>query len=624
MKDNLANINKGYFHFENPEYLWFLAALIIFIGCEFLLGRRFAFSLKKLRKFIDEHLLKHLLLENDNQKRNKLKIVFMLLLWCLLIFALANPRWNFTEVESFKPNVNIVFLVDLSKSMDAEDEKPSRIERVKQEIRDIISNVTGVNTGVIAFASQAHIISPVTNDRSSVEYLIDSLDTELISVQGSNIAAALKSAHLLLKPLSGGINYIVIMSDGDFEKNVDLSVARDFKEVEIITYAFGSKEGAPIPLKEGGFLKYGGKMILSKLEEQNLLKLSGESNKYIKASYLDDDLKRLQNIIESGKATEKKKFSSMRIWEDNFYIFLIAALIIILPFFRKGAVFPVIVLLFSSNSYAQEEQNLDFLKKENIIEKLTNGDFFRNQDQRALRYYDEKQFDDAAKNFNSDYNKGISYYRSEDYQKAEELFRKSDSIESTYNLGNALLKQLKAKEAIKAYESVLKRNRMHEEAAHNLEIAKRLLQKQQQNQTSQQNNKNHDNKQQDQDKNQGQDNDSQNNDAQNDEQKNKDNKRQNQQNNKDQDQNGRPEEQRDSSNQKKNQASSNPQNRKNNQDQEGEQQTGGNEERNKLDIEAEKLFKKISGDPKELMKNRFRFEEGSQGKLSPSEAPRPW
>ena len=502
MAELITNFDNRYFHFEHPQYLWLLIVPFILIFLYLLLGRKFQFSLKKLRNFIDEHLLKHLLMEKDDKKKSRIKNLSYFLIFILLILALANPRWDFTEVESFKPNVNIIFAVDLSRSMDARDEKPSRIERVQQEISDILDNLSGVNFGIIGFANQTHVISPITDDKNALEYMKDTISTDLISIQGSNIEAALSSANLLLKPVKDGINYIILMTDGDFGQKISPSLKNKYQDVQIIPYAFGSTEGAPIPQPQGGFLKYGGKMVITKLDNQNLLNLASKPQYYIKSSYLDDDIEKLKSIIESGKKVEEAKFTSMRVWHDRFYIPLALALLISVFFFKRGSSFPAIIITLICLSFPatikansetknseqnQDELNLEFLKLDKLFNSIKSGDIFKNQDQMAVKHLDNKAFDKAIENFSSPYNKGVAAFRKKDYQKAEEFFKQQNDLKSTYNLANAQLKQLKLEEAIKSYEKVLAENPNHINAKHNLEIAKKLLEKQQQQQKKNQN-----------------------------------------------------------------------------------------------------------------------------------------
>ena len=604
MSFDLLNIDWNYFGFEKPAFLSLALFFVLFLLFEYFPGRNYFYSLTSLKKFIDKHLIKHLIRGSENKRKSWIRTVIVSLIWILLVAAFANPRWDFEEVESFKPNVNLIILLDISKSMDAQDQKPSRLERAKQEIMDIVKKAEAANIGIIAFANQAHIISPVTDDRNAISYLLPSVTTDLVGVQGSNIEAGLRSAAILLKPLQGGVNYVLVMSDGGFE-NIDKikSLSKLVKGAQIITYGFGGDEGAPIPDADGKFMQDGEKTVMTKLEKQNLISLSGLDN-YIQATYLDDDSEKVINIVSSKVDTIKQKTKLFKLWHDRFYIPLIAAALLILPFFRKGAIFPIIILLFSVNSFAQDENDVvDDPDPANLVEDIKTkietdsrmkkfmDSMFKNEDQQAQDPFEARQYQAAQEKFSDDYNKAVAQFRTGNYEEAEKYFgiEKDENIDSEYNFGNAQLLQYKIKEAIATYESVLKKQPDHADAKHNLEIAKKLLK----------NNKN-------QNKNE---------DQQDNKDKNKD-----QQDNKDKsgDQDKNKQDQQDKGS-KPNQQGGNGQQNKDSSDNDGK------EAKNELNIQAKSILSKVSSDPAKLMKSRFNYEEGKGDKQGSGVVnPKPW
>ena len=237
--------------------------------------------------------------------------------------------------------------------------------------------------------------------------------------------------------------------------------------------------------------------------------------------------------------------------------------------------------------------SLDFLKFENI-----EYNFFKNKNEQAVEDFSNKKFKKARKKFSSNYNKAVTVYRQKKYADAEALFSKSDSISSTYNKGNAQLMQLKAEEAIKSYEDVLKRNPNHKNAKHNLEIAKKILEKQKREQkkneedTKKNNPQDKNNKQEDKKDEKNSEN-SENGDADN---KNKDDKKDDKnQKNKEDKENKEDKTQLDFGGKSK-------QNKK-------PQENPLNTQQNELEINAERIFKKIGSDPEKLLKNRFKAKE---------------
>ncbi len=612
MDFSFKDFSWEYFGFENFAALSLALLVILFLLFEYFPGRNYFYSLNQLKKFVDKHLISHLIKGSESKKRSWIRIIIVSFIWLFLVVALANPRWDFESVESYKPNINLVILLDISKSMDAADEKPSRLERAKQEIVDIIKKSDLANIGIIAFANQAHIISPVTDDRNALMYLLPSVSTGLVGVQGSNIEAGLKSADLLLRSMGGGANYILVISDGGFEDEKDLkSLKNSVRNGKIISFGIGKTEGAPIPDKNGGFIKENDKTVLTKLEKENLIKLSGLED-YIQGSYRDDDTQKVISIITSQIDVAKSKSRLQKIWHDRFYIPLIIAALIILPFFRRGAMFPaILVMLFAGESFAQNMPEESAVKKRTTLEEVTTL-MFKNDDQQAKDLYEERQYKEAAEKYSSDYNKGTSLFRDGDMKGAEDRFSVAaqNNIEAEYNLGNAQLLQDKIKEAIATYESVLKKSPKHEDAKINLEIAKKL----QQNQNKSDNGDNKDKSQDQQGGGQGQNN--------KDTQSGKPDggNGQNGNNAKDQQDNGQQGGGKEGGQQqqKKDGDSSG-------EDGDNSQESGGNMDKKELDIQAKSILSKISSDPEKLMKNRFKYEEGkSGGKAYNNKNPRPW
>lgn len=606
--ESFVTNSATYLNFEHSFYfLLILLCPVIFI-LEYMFGRNSFYSLQKLRKFIDAHLIKYIVSKGESRRKAYFRLGSLFLFIIFTAFALANPRWDFTEIESYKPNTNIIFLLDVSNSMLAEDEKPNRLERAKQEISDVMTNVENANFALIAFAHQAHVISPLTDDKDNLNYLLPSVTTDIVSIQGSNVAAAIIAAKQLIKTSESGVNYIVVLSDGGFESLSD--VPRLDKQTEIITYGFGTPEGAPIPDADGSFIKNNNnKIVLSKLEQRNMENLAGSKGLYVKATYLDDDVSQLKSKILSKMIVEKSKYSNMRVWNDRFYIFVILAMLVLAPFFARGARFPVIIVMLSLPFSSNAEEIKNKLSTDMLNFKNIEYNFFNNQNEQAEIDFHKRKYSTAAKKFTSDYNKGVSYYRAKKYDKAEENFAKDKSVTSTYNLGNAQLRQFKLEDAIRSYENVLKREPAHQDAKFNLEIAKKMLKRQQEEQKkNEQDRKNDKDKQNDkQNENKKDDQNNSQNDNGNDGQQSKDGD-ENKQSEKNQD--GQEEKTKIDFGKSK----------------EGDKQQDKSliQKQNELQMKADKIFKKINSDPEKLMKNRFKIEEEKLGDKQLKEDIKPW
>ncbi|MDX1949012.1 MAG: VWA domain-containing protein [Rickettsiales bacterium] len=482
MKEVFENIFDANFHFEKQDFLWLCLLGLLFICLEFFPGRRLSFSLEKLRKFIDKPLIKHLLTKGDSKYKLVFNTIIISIVWLLLVVAIANPRWDYTDIEAFRPDVNIVFLVDVSNSMNADDEMPSRLTRVKQEIFDITNNISSVNYALVAYSHNASVITPLTDDEKIINYYAGILNTNLMPIQGSNIEAGLDVATNLLSKYENAVNYIILMSDGEFTSQIPTQKLTKIKEkINLVSYGFGTLEGSPIRNIQGDFIREKGKLVISKINAENLFEISGEE-KFIKANYLEDDVKKLKSFIDGDIIKQESKYKSLRVWNNRFYIPLALAMIILAFYFRKGASFPVILILisFPYHTFAEnisEENSYDELKFENIF----SWDFFKNRNQIAENRFKTGKYSEAKDLFLDDYNKGVAAYKQRSFFEAEKFF--SNALENNsnalYNLANSQLKQLKAEESIENYKKFLEKNPNHQKAKTNLEIAQKILQQQQ-------------------------------------------------------------------------------------------------------------------------------------------------
>ncbi len=466
------------FHFASPFWLWGVVILpaLWFIYALFYKPHNSAYN--KLKDFADPHLLPHLLENNEGQKSQKRDIWRSLLLWSLIwagaILAMAGPRWDYTQVEAFAPARSLIMVLDLSRSMDAQDIKPSRLVRARQEIEDILRLGDGVKFGLVAFDATTHMITPLSDDVQTMKQLLPSLTTEIVYTQGANLSHALEMAGGMLDSAQGEEKHILILSDGEFDDS-DTAILRAEKKlrgkgVQIHTMGLGTAQGAPIPDGKKGLVKDSGVAVISKLKEARLRRIAHDGGgMYMKASYLDHDVKALLLRVQTLGAAEKEAQKTTQFWEEHFYIFLLPVALLILPWFRRGAVFPVLVAMI-------------MMMQPSSAQAFEWKDLFLNKAQQGKRAVQEQKFDQATQTFDDPYRKGVAQYKAGDYGAATQSFDKAkrDNIQNNarYNLGNAQLMNGKIKEAIEDYEALLRDNPDHEDARHNLEIAKKFLDQQ--------------------------------------------------------------------------------------------------------------------------------------------------
>ena len=388
-------------------------------------------------------------------------------MWSALTIALAGPRWNFREMEVFSRDQSLVILLDLSESMNATDTKPSRLIRAKQKIEDLLKNSQDVKVGLIAFAADAHMITPITEDKETIRHLLPSLSTELVHVQGSRLSPALVMASTLLEAEAESNKAILVFSDGGFEDSSAMMTAKKLGDQGIIIHVMG------VGTYEGTSLYKNQVTHLSKLEKEKLNEISKAGNGY----YLEANRSQpnesiiLNELKEKGEA-QLKLGKTNRQWEEQFYLLIIPVLPILLWWFRRGYIFAAILLCLSPSLNLEAFDSV----------------YFKNSEQIGKQAYDEEDYETAINTFQDPYRKGVACYKAKNFAEAERLFRESSRSEvdscAIYNLGNALAQQEKFKEAMAAYETVLEQCPNHLQAKENLEMVRQMLQDQKNNSQS--------------------------------------------------------------------------------------------------------------------------------------------
>lgn len=454
-------------HFAHPLWLWTLLAVPL-VWILYYYFDRAQQPLHQLEKFIDKHLIPHLVVHSETQKASRwTRVVLWSLAWAFLAVALAGPRWNFREITTFSRDQNLVILLDLSESMNATDVAPSRLGRAKQKIEDILRLSQGVKVGLIAFAADPHMIVPMTDDKATIRHLLPSLDTDLVFVQGSKLTSALEMASMLLANTAGDNNAIVLISDGGFADASALHMAKQLAEKGIVLHSIGvgSAEGIPLKDRQGTLVKKNGTVILSKLDKEKLREISTlGQGRYFDADHAEP-LAHIFGDLEKRSSVQEESHKTQRVWEEQFWLFLLPAMPFFLWWFRRGALFALLIFFWTPGNC-----------------QAAVSPYFQNQDQQAKQAFENEDYVGAAETFQDPYNKGVSYYRAGDYPAAEAQFRQSKHPEvacsAAYNLGNALAKQNRLKDAVKAYEQVLEKWPDHQHAKDNLELVKKMLEEQ--------------------------------------------------------------------------------------------------------------------------------------------------
>ena len=321
--------------FAQPSYLYYA----FLTGAAFVLFYLWAFKMRKaaLKRFAQEGLLQELL-SHLNHRARLLKAVCIIAGVVVSGLALARPQWGFRWEETRRKGLDILIALDSSKSMLAEDIKPSRLERAKLALRDLVKEVKGDRLGLVAFSGSAFLECPLTVDYGGFLLVLDSLDSDTIPRGGTDISSAIREA---LRSYAGGekkYKVLVIISDGEDLEGDAVSLAEDAKKEGIVVYCIGvgTREGELIPVRRPdgsmAFLKdSAGNVVKTRLNEQVLEGIAlNTGGSYVRATPLEFGLDVLyrQRISKMEKKEQEGKMAKR--YFERFQIPLTIALLLLL------------------------------------------------------------------------------------------------------------------------------------------------------------------------------------------------------------------------------------------------------------------------------------------------------
>jgi Ca-activated chloride channel family protein len=326
------------FHFEQPAWFWGLLALI---PVAIWLWRSAAKAARgPVHRYADPHLLPHLTGTRELKATERWgRFLRWSLLWALLIAALAGPRWDYTDVRLFHPGNNLLILLDISRSMQADDVAPNRLARARQEVQDLILQNREVRLGLIAFASVPHVLSPITEDTFTILNALPALSTELARLQGSRLHLALDRAEVLLDSLpEDSARSVLLISDGDFDEPDLVSRIEGLatKGIKLHVMGIGTEEGALVPAAQGGWIMdRQGNPIRSTLSQAMLedLARAGQGS-YQVASFRDDDTEEILEAAAVTRLPPEAGDERTRVWNERYYLPLLFLAALLLPQFR--------------------------------------------------------------------------------------------------------------------------------------------------------------------------------------------------------------------------------------------------------------------------------------------------
>ncbi len=320
--------------FAKPVFLY----LLLFLPLLFLLllwaERRRAWVLARLG---EPHLIQQLT-SSLNRSARRWKSMLWFAALALLLFALARPQWGSRIEQVEQSGLQIMVVLDVSRSMLAQDIQPDRLSRARLEIAEMMNRLDGDEIGLVLFAGASFIQFPLTNDYATARSFLDASSPDAISHPGTAIGEALHTAINGFDPERSSQQVILLISDGEDHSEEALSAARLAAEKGILIYAigFGSTRGEPIPEfnASGEMIGYkkdtGGEIVLSRLNETHLMEIAETAGgQYYHAGAAGNELDALLGEINKlQSAAYNTRFETQAI--ERFQFFLLPALAILL------------------------------------------------------------------------------------------------------------------------------------------------------------------------------------------------------------------------------------------------------------------------------------------------------
>jgi Ca-activated chloride channel family protein len=430
-------------------------------------------------------------------RSNSLRRSVTLSLILILIASVSRPYWGSEEIETESSGSDILFLVDISRSMYAQDVPPSRIELAKRKMKDLVQSFSltgaGARFGITVFAGDGYTVCPVTTDRGVLAQFIDVISPDLVTSLGSNLNAGLHAALARLDDVSRRSSRIILISDGEDNILDQAAIIAEVREkgVRVDVIGVGTTAGSSIVLPNGSTVVDGSRRpVTSALSEGPLRALADASGGiYIRATLDDSDVQALSETTISPASSYSQKTEIRTYREIGPWLALAALVVLMCAAISRRAnpllIVPLFILLARPTSLSAQTPPSPKAQAPRLtrspFESYQRGDYTK-----AIEEYSQ-----ALKNAPADrsllFGLGSSLYRLGRHQESADTFRKladtaptgRDFFESKYNEANALLSLGRFSDAIDAYWRALDVKPEDPAASQNLSIARALLEAQQ-------------------------------------------------------------------------------------------------------------------------------------------------
>ena len=346
------------FIFNNPMMFLLLPFIAIFAILYVIRSRKTALDIESFAGKEERERAKHGLFD-------KIKFYLLLSALLLIIIALARPAWNPHPKLLQREGRDVVFILDVSNSMLADDIYPSRLERAKMAIAECVDSLEGDRVALVVFAGSASIKCPLTLDTSFFHYMLDKVGPFSVDQGGTRLAdAIIKTCDKLFADSKKGYKDIILISDGGDQGGNFPKAAKvlNSKHVKLIAIGIGdAKNGSKIPLpgKDVEFMRSGGKYVITRMEGDKLRQLVElcNSGAYLPVGTKNMHLDRIYHQLNTMKRKELLSDNSVTVYDEQYQLFLLVAVLLLIIMVlvpirnsRRAAMFALIVCLSSTSS----------------------------------------------------------------------------------------------------------------------------------------------------------------------------------------------------------------------------------------------------------------------------------
>jgi Ca-activated chloride channel family protein len=458
--------------FQLLRPLWLLALPVGWLALWWYRRRRL--SAGRWRDVVDEALQPYVL-TGGTDRGSRLLTLWQTLILSLLVLALAGPVRERLPQPVYRDSSALIIALDLSRSMNAQDVLPTRLDRARLKVRDLLSKRTKGDTGLIVFAGDAFTVTPLTDDTATIEAMLESLTTQIIPRQGSLLAPALMRAGRLFDDAGATQGRVLVLADGVADRTEAVEAARQLAErgFQTSVLGVGTPEGDVVRNADGELVKdRRNQIVVARTDAAALATVSAAGDgRFTMLSADDSDLTGLLSSVEQTFADGvlSEDFET-DVWREEGPLLVLLCLPLVALLFRRG----VIVCLAAFMLLPAPPASAGFWQ-----------DLWSNPDQQAAAQFENEDYAAAAEQFKDPAWRAAAAFRAGDYETSAQILSEFDDAESHYNRGTALAMAGDIPAAKSAYESALGLDPEHADARHNLDVLDQLPPEQQEQQGDQ-------------------------------------------------------------------------------------------------------------------------------------------